>query len=249
MGAAPSAGGCTARSIALTDSDDAVREQASLRVAVERRERVPQVRCLLRQRLAHAGMARIDGRGERAVGKAGRLRGEADALQVELQAGVLRVAVEHAQAERVERCEERDVGTSAERVAQRQRAMRGQLGHQPVGQRLEPLVLVRLDDGAGLVTRRDRPASSAGCARRRAAPRVAALRRSARARSAARPRRGHSRARPAARPSLSMLTNAPARATSAASNTSGRSSSAAIAVSISPSRASTSSGRSSSPLA
>src|SRR5687768_6429360 len=78
-------------------------------------------------------------------------RTKPDALQVELQAAVLCVAVAHAETERMGRREERDLGTAAERVAQCQRVMCGELADQPVGTGLEALILFRLGDGRGFV--------------------------------------------------------------------------------------------------
>ena len=89
-------------------------------------------------------MARLDRLGRGAVGQPRRLGAEARALGRDLQAGVRGVAVEGAEAERVQHRREGDVRIVRQRVAQRQRAMGGQLGHEPIRQRLEAVVLLRL---------------------------------------------------------------------------------------------------------
>ena len=85
-----------------------------------------------------------------AVLQARRLGAETGALQIELQASVLSVAVERLQAERMQRRREGDVRMLAQRVAKRERPMRRQFGHQPVGDRLQALVFLRLGRRLGL---------------------------------------------------------------------------------------------------
>ncbi len=94
-------------------------------------------------------MAFAERPGRGAVVQPRRLGPEADALQVQLEAGVQRVAVEDLQAECVQGGEEGHVGMLAERLAECQRAMRGQLGHQSVGNRTHALVLLRLGRDLG----------------------------------------------------------------------------------------------------
>lgn len=53
------------------------------------------------------------------------------------------MAVEEPQGERVQRREERGLRSAGERIAQRQRPVRGEFGHQPVGERPEPIILFR----------------------------------------------------------------------------------------------------------
>ena len=89
-------------------------------------------------------MASIERVRQRAILQPRRLRAETRALQVELEAGVLSVAVERLQAEGMQRRREGDVGMLAQRVAKRERPVRRQFGHQPVGDRLQALVLLRL---------------------------------------------------------------------------------------------------------
>ena len=92
-------------------------------------------------------MPLLERAGERGVVQPRRLASELDALQLELQAGVRAVGVEHAQDQGVQRGQEGDIRPFAERMAQRQRAVRGQLGQQPIGDRPQTFVFLRLDGG------------------------------------------------------------------------------------------------------
>ena len=134
---------------ALTDRLTTVGEQAGLAVAVPPLQRVPEIGRLLRQRLRPALVPNADRLGRGAVVQPRRLGAEADALQVEFQAAIRAVVVEDLQRQGVQRREEGDVRPLAERVAQAERAVRGQLGHQPVGERRQALVLLRLGCGLG----------------------------------------------------------------------------------------------------
>ena len=73
---------------------------------------------------------------------------KADVLDVEFEAAVEPIAVEQPEHERVQAGEERDLGRARHCIAQRDRAMRGQLGHEPVGDRAETLVFLRRRVGA-----------------------------------------------------------------------------------------------------
>ena len=58
-----------------------------------------------------------------------------------------RVAVEELEAEGMQRRQERDVRILGKRIAQGERAIRREFGHQPVGDRLQALVFLRLPPG------------------------------------------------------------------------------------------------------
>ena len=60
----------------------------------------------------------------------------------DLHAASLHMRPEHRQAQRVQQGKERGIGRIGERVAQRQRTLGGQFGHEPVGQRTDGVVFV-----------------------------------------------------------------------------------------------------------
>ena len=75
------------------------------------------------------------------VGEAGGLRAEHRVLRLDLETGVERVPIEQFQAQHVQRREEGCVRIVRKRIAQRQRAVGGELGDQPVGDRPHALVV------------------------------------------------------------------------------------------------------------
>jgi len=93
-------------------------------------------------------MPGVESESERAVREPRRLSAETGALQIELKTGVLRIAVEHLEAQGVKRGDKGDVRILAQRVAKREGPMGRQLGHQPVGDRLDTIVFL------GLIRRR-----------------------------------------------------------------------------------------------
>ena len=123
---------------------DAVREQRLPLRMIQPGQRVPQLLGLPRQRRQPELVPVGQRSGRAGVVQARRLRGERDALHVELQAGVQRVVVEQLEAERVQRRQERDLRVLAQRIPQRQGSMRRQLRQQPVGQRLDAVLFLRL---------------------------------------------------------------------------------------------------------
>jgi hypothetical protein len=123
---------------------DAVGEQRIAAVRIERAECVPKLGGLARQVLGPAPMPFVDGFGNCAVVQTGRLATEDNALHVEVEARFRRVAVEQLQAERMQRRQERDIRILSQRIAQTKRAIRGELGHQPIGDRLDALLLLVL---------------------------------------------------------------------------------------------------------
>ena len=122
---------------------DAMREERLPAVTVKCRQCVPQFRWLLRQSGDPRLVAAIEAGGERGVVQTRRLRTEADAFHIEFKAGIHCITIEHLDAERMERREEGHVRLLAERMPKRESAVRGQFGHQPVGNGLQALVLVR----------------------------------------------------------------------------------------------------------
>ncbi len=122
---------------------DAVREQRLAAVGVEAGEERPELPRLRRHLRLPARVARLDGARRDGVGEARRLGGEQRAFRLNLQAGVEAVAVEQPQAERMQRGQEGRLRIGGERIAQREGAVRGELGQQPVGQRADALVLLR----------------------------------------------------------------------------------------------------------
>lgn len=104
---------------------------------------VPQLARLLGQVGGPGLVAGVDGPGRGGVGEARRLSVEGGALDLEFQAGVAAKAIEELQRERVQRRRERHMRIGAKSVAQRERAVRGQLGHQPIGDRPQTFVGVR----------------------------------------------------------------------------------------------------------
>jgi hypothetical protein len=72
------------------------------------------------------------------------LAAEDDVLHPDLKTGVGRVVIEQAETERVQACEERHVGVLSKRIAQGERAVRRELGHQPIGDRFQALIFLGL---------------------------------------------------------------------------------------------------------
>ena len=89
----------------------------------------------------------VERAGQRRVIEPRRLASELDALQVEFRAGVRTVGVEHTQRERVERGEESDLRPFAQRMAERQGAVRGQFRQQPIGNRAQTFVVLQFGRG------------------------------------------------------------------------------------------------------
>ena len=174
-------------------------EQGLPAVAIERDQRIPEVGRFPGQSRDPCLMARVERVRQRAVLQSRRLGAEAGAFQIELKARVLGVAVEHLQAEGMQRRGEGDVGMLAQRMAKRERPMRRKFGHQPVGNGLQALVFLllgrrrRLRGQARLVV-----LSPSGRRPRRA---LLAVRLRPPVRSAVRPPVGHSRVRFAGLPS------------------------------------------------
>ncbi len=135
---------------AVDAQPDAVREQRLLARDVQPGQRRPEVLGVLGHRRQPELVPVGQRPGHCGVVQARRLRVERDALHVELQAGVQAVAVEQAQGEGVQRGQERHLGLLADRMPQGQGAMRGQLGQQPVRQRLDAVFLLRLAVGCGM---------------------------------------------------------------------------------------------------
>jgi hypothetical protein len=75
---------------------------------------------------------------------------KADALGFDLNTAVERVAVEPPKHERVQAGEERHVRVVAERISERNGAVGGQLGEQPIRDRAHAFVLLRLRSGSRL---------------------------------------------------------------------------------------------------
>ena len=125
-------------------------EQGLPAVAVERDQRIPEVGRLPWESRDPCLMPSVERVRQGAVLQARRLGAETGALQIEFQASVLSVAVERLQAERMQRRHEGDVRMLAQRVAKRERPMRRQFRHQPVGNRLQALVFLRLGRRLGL---------------------------------------------------------------------------------------------------
>ncbi len=123
---------------------DAMGEQTLARVVVGRRQRVPEIGGFARQCRRPALVPDADRLGRLGLAQSRRLRPERHLLEVEFQAGVLRVGIEDFQAEGVQRGQERDAGLFTDGAAQRKRAMCRQFGHQPVGDRLHAIVFFRL---------------------------------------------------------------------------------------------------------
>ena len=123
---------------------DAVGEQRLPAVAIERCQCIPEFGRILWQSGDPGLMSGIEGIRQRAILQPRRLCAEPGALDVDLQAGVLSVAVEHLQTEGVQRSGEGDVGLATQRVAKGERPVRRQLGHEPVGNGLQALIFVGL---------------------------------------------------------------------------------------------------------
>ena len=117
-------------------------EETLARFDVKGRERVPEVLRLRRELLRPVEMTRVDLGRERRIREPRRLRAETNILRFDLEAGVGAVAIEEPQTHGVKRREEGDVRVIAERLAQRQRAIGGELGQQFVGQRPNAFVFL-----------------------------------------------------------------------------------------------------------
>ena len=95
---------------------------------------------------AQLGMPRLDGLGRGGIGETGRLGAEHETLGLDVDAAVEGVGIEELEGERVQRRHEGDVRVAGHGVAQGERAVRGELGHEPIRQRADALVLIRLVD-------------------------------------------------------------------------------------------------------
>jgi hypothetical protein len=93
-------------------------------------------------------MPLVDSLGQSSVIEAGRLDTEARALGRDFQACVRPVTIERGEAQRVEPSGKRRVGIVGERLAQRQRAIGGQLRDEAFGQRLDAVMPAFLADDA-----------------------------------------------------------------------------------------------------
>ncbi len=129
---------------------------------VQSDERVPEIFRIVGQPLPPSLLPGLDRLGGVALGQPRRLVEEAGAPRLDLQAGIDGEVVERLEAEGVQRRDEGDFGIARERVAQRQRPVRGQLGDEPFGQGLDAVVLVSGFGirGPGMAAHRDegRPA-------------------------------------------------------------------------------------------
>ena len=121
---------------------DAMREQALAAVVIERHERVPQHTRLFRKLPRPGGVPGVDRLRRDGIGKAGGLAAEHRALRLDLETGVEGVAIEQLQAQHVQRRHEGDVRIVGDRVAQRQGAVGGELGDEPIGDWPHALVLL-----------------------------------------------------------------------------------------------------------
>jgi hypothetical protein len=97
---------------------------------------------------AHRVMPLVDSLGQSSVIEAGRLDTKARALGRDFQACVRPVTIERGEAQRVEPSGKRRVGIVGERLAQRQRAIGGQLRDEAFGQRLDAVMPAFLADDA-----------------------------------------------------------------------------------------------------
>ena len=121
-----------------------MRQQRGATVGIEPQQRVPQIVFALGQLRGPVPVTGFDRLGGSAVGKTRRLRAEARALRRNLQAGVECEPVERAEAQRVQHRRKRRAGIVRERIAQRQRAVRRQFDDQPLRQRLDAIVVLRI---------------------------------------------------------------------------------------------------------
>ena len=107
-------------------------EQGRLAVAVESGQPVPQVSRRFRQPLRPLIMPHIDRLGRGSFRQARRLRREAGILRCYFQACAGSVSIKGAEAEGVQHCLERHLRIVCDAIPQRQRAVRRQLGDQPI---------------------------------------------------------------------------------------------------------------------
>jgi hypothetical protein len=122
----------------------AMREQRRLAVPVESHQLVPEIVFVFGQLLGPLLMAGLDRLGGRAVGESRCLGVEARALGRDFETGPERHPIERTQAERVQYRREGHSRILRQGITQRQHAMRRELGDEPVGQRLETVILLRL---------------------------------------------------------------------------------------------------------
>jgi hypothetical protein len=119
---------------------DAMRKQRVSAVGVECKQRVPQITGVRGQLIGPRPMPIVDGLRNAGVVEAGRLVAEDPALYIDLNAGVGRVAIEELEAESMEGSQERYIRILSKCIAQGERPVRRELGHQPVGDRLQAAV-------------------------------------------------------------------------------------------------------------
>src|SRR5262249_8130343 len=116
---------------------DAMRELSVSAVGIECEQRVPKLTGLRWQLIGPTAMPVVDG-----VVETGRLAAEDHALHVHLNAGLGRVVIEELKAEGMKRCQECHVRILSKRIAQGERAIRRELGQQPVEDWLQAAVFV-----------------------------------------------------------------------------------------------------------
>ena len=119
---------------------DAVREQRLAAGLIEVEKEVPEFRLVIGQVTVPSFVALGDLLRPGRLGQSIDLA-EAAALQADLQARVRREAIEDLQHEGMECRDEGDVDVTGERVAHRQRPLRGQVEDEAIGQRLDAVVL------------------------------------------------------------------------------------------------------------
>ena len=123
-------------------------EERRLLVAGEGREPVPEIGLVLGQPLFPSLVTRVDRLRRGRVLQPLRLHREAGAAHRHLhRRPVGEVAGEDVEAELVQHGLERDGGRVRQLVAQRQRPLRGQLGHEAIRERLQVLVVLILRSG------------------------------------------------------------------------------------------------------
>jgi hypothetical protein len=118
-------------------------EQGLAVVSIESEQHVPQVAGLAWQLPGSTAMPVVDGLRNGGVVETGCLAAEDDVLNPNLKTGVRRAVIEQAEAERVQYREERHVRVLSERIAQGKRAVRRELSHQPIGDRLQSIIFLR----------------------------------------------------------------------------------------------------------
>ena len=116
-------------------------EQRLPTVGVEGGEGRPEIVGIPRQMLSPLRVALSDRFGRHAVLQSRRLGGKACALRADLQAGVGGIAVERVQDEHMQHRQERRVEVASDGVAERQRAVRGQLRDEAIGEGAQDVVL------------------------------------------------------------------------------------------------------------